>query len=130
MKYLLIATLICLSISACTSQQKETESLVDDKAIELASDLKHELQKLGINISSKNEHISPEGYLIITVMKSDYFSDNAVITITPNRFDEPEEVAAKIKSMIDKSTANDSLPIMGVDIDIPGLFESNNKHNA
>ena len=128
MKNIIISALICLSICSCTTQKKDSSSVVHTKATELASELKAELLKQEIEISSKCETISPEGYLIIELNQSDYFSDSALLTITPNHFEELDKVALKIKSMVDKSISKNSLPIMGVDIDIPGLFESNKKN--
>jgi hypothetical protein len=109
-KKILITALVCTIITAC-STPKEMEPDLSQELISL-------LNKKNVPIELNGHSFTPKGKLVLKVKGSDLFLDNATITIPQNYFENLDEVADTIHSMVNESKSNDRLPIEAIDLDL------------
>jgi hypothetical protein len=98
----------CTSIKEATPQkidaieQRSSETMIDERASELLVLFK----KYDIDVSVREQAISPEGRLVLTVNETASFVDGATILIYPDWFSDLDQVARRMKMTMDISKNN------------------------
>ncbi len=125
MNKILMLLLATVALTSCTTtkttqiDQPTNEAVSAPKTLpELSSMISMLNDELNIGLLIKNQQITPDGNLVLTLNEFSPFVEDAIVIIPPDKFDSLKGVMRSIKSIVSISKSRGARPIDELDFSL------------